>query len=286
MTETIDTLLAALGVLGQIAIVLILAAGVAAIVSADVRRALLGSWSALQLQAQWAAWVVAAVATGGSMYFSEIAHYIPCQLCWYQRICMYPLAIVLLGAGLVGARLHRRDGEDEAPSWITCGPALVVAFAPTVWLAFVDPGSIRPLVGLVAGALVLVAGAVWGKRALVDVGAATVAALGLQQLAPVVGEIPNWATIGATGILLLAVGATSERKGHLDFLRVARAMDPAGAGRTRFYVVGAQPGAYLDRLERFVRDEGLRSVVLVDKTPDVYDYFRMSDVFVCSSYNE
>ncbi len=104
MTDTIDTLLAALGVLGQIAIVAILATGVAAIVSSDLRDALLRSWSALQLQAQWAAWIVAAVATGGSLYFSEIAHYIPCQLCWYQRICMYPLAIVLL----VGAILRDR----------------------------------------------------------------------------------------------------------------------------------------------------------------------------------
>ncbi len=104
MTDTTNTLLAALGVLGQIAIVVILAAGAAAAVSPRVRDALLGSWSTLQIQAQWAAWVVAAVATGGSMYFSEIAHYVPCQLCWYQRICMYPLSIVLL----VGAILRDR----------------------------------------------------------------------------------------------------------------------------------------------------------------------------------
>lgn len=104
MTDTTNTLLAALGVLGQVAIVAILAAGVAAAVSPRVRDALLGSWSALQQQALWAAWVVAAVATGGSLYFSEIADFIPCQLCWYQRICMYPLSITLL----VGAILRDR----------------------------------------------------------------------------------------------------------------------------------------------------------------------------------
>ena len=104
MTDTTNTILAALGVLGQVAIVAILVAGVAAAVSPRVRGALLGSWSALQVQALWAAWVVAAVATGGSLYFSQIAHYIPCQLCWYQRICMYPLAITLL----VGALLRDR----------------------------------------------------------------------------------------------------------------------------------------------------------------------------------
>ena len=41
------------------------------------------------------AWVVALVATLGSLYYSEVAHLPPCTLCWYQRIAMYPLAIVL-----------------------------------------------------------------------------------------------------------------------------------------------------------------------------------------------
>lgn len=41
------------------------------------------------------AWVVAIVATLGSLYFSEIRHFVPCTLCWYQRILMYPLAILL-----------------------------------------------------------------------------------------------------------------------------------------------------------------------------------------------
>ncbi|GGD63093.1 disulfide oxidoreductase [Paenibacillus nasutitermitis] len=41
-------------------------------------------------------WVVAMVAVGGSLFFSEIMGYEPCKLCWLQRICMYPL-IYLLG---------------------------------------------------------------------------------------------------------------------------------------------------------------------------------------------
>lgn len=40
--------------------------------------------------------IVAWTATLGSLYFSEIRHFIPCTLCWYQRILMYPLAIILL----------------------------------------------------------------------------------------------------------------------------------------------------------------------------------------------
>lgn len=46
---------------------------------------------------------VAAVAMAGSLYFSESAGYVPCRLCWFQRIAMYPIAVVALVA------LVRRD---------------------------------------------------------------------------------------------------------------------------------------------------------------------------------
>jgi disulfide bond formation protein DsbB len=41
------------------------------------------------------AWIQAAVAMLGSLYFSDIAGYPPCHLCWYQRIAMYPLVAIL-----------------------------------------------------------------------------------------------------------------------------------------------------------------------------------------------
>ncbi|MFY3792719.1 disulfide oxidoreductase [Ureibacillus sp. MALMAid1270] len=44
------------------------------------------------------AWFVSLVATLGSLYFSEIRGFIPCDLCWFQRIFMYPL-VVILGIG-------------------------------------------------------------------------------------------------------------------------------------------------------------------------------------------
>lgn len=46
------------------------------------------------------AWTQALVATIGSLGFSEILQLTPCTLCWYQRIAMYPLVLVL-GAGIV-----------------------------------------------------------------------------------------------------------------------------------------------------------------------------------------
>jgi hypothetical protein len=39
--------------------------------------------------------IIAVVATAGSLFYSEIAGYEPCKLCWFQRIFMYPLVILL-----------------------------------------------------------------------------------------------------------------------------------------------------------------------------------------------
>jgi len=50
----------------------------------EVPRAFLGS-----------AWLVASMATAGSLYLSEVAGLVPCLLCWYQRIAMYPLVLLL-----------------------------------------------------------------------------------------------------------------------------------------------------------------------------------------------
>lgn len=41
------------------------------------------------------AFIISLTATAGSLYFSEIAGYTPCELCWYQRIFMYPQVLIL-----------------------------------------------------------------------------------------------------------------------------------------------------------------------------------------------
>jgi disulfide bond formation protein DsbB len=41
------------------------------------------------------AWIVATLATLGSLYLSQIAGLTPCEFCWFQRICMYPLSLLL-----------------------------------------------------------------------------------------------------------------------------------------------------------------------------------------------
>jgi len=59
-----------------------------------------GIFESVRENSLWFAWVIAAVTTAGSLYYSEIAHFEPCKLCWLQRICMYPLAIILLIAAI------------------------------------------------------------------------------------------------------------------------------------------------------------------------------------------
>jgi disulfide bond formation protein DsbB len=50
--------------------------------------------------ALWIAALVALVTMAGSLYYSEVAHFVPCKLCWYQRIAAYPLTILLLVAAI------------------------------------------------------------------------------------------------------------------------------------------------------------------------------------------
>ena len=44
----------------------------------------------------FSAWIIAMTSTLGSLFFSEIMDLTPCVLCWYQRIFMFPLSIILL----------------------------------------------------------------------------------------------------------------------------------------------------------------------------------------------
>jgi disulfide bond formation protein DsbB len=94
---THDTILAlaVLGVVGQALFVLLL------LVGWRIR-----AW--LEGYELWLAFLVSAIATGGSLFFSEIANFIPCELCWFQRICMYPLSIATLLAALADDRRAAR----------------------------------------------------------------------------------------------------------------------------------------------------------------------------------
>lgn len=46
-------------------------------------------------QLVFAAWLIATISTLGALFFGEVMHYPTCTLCWYQRIFMFPLAVIL-----------------------------------------------------------------------------------------------------------------------------------------------------------------------------------------------
>ncbi len=75
-----------------------------------------GLFDDLGPMALWAGWVVAAVTMSGSLYYSQVANFQPCELCWAQRICIYPFAVILLVAAL------RRDRKI----WTYAVPVLVI----------------------------------------------------------------------------------------------------------------------------------------------------------------
>jgi disulfide bond formation protein DsbB len=84
-----------------------------------------------------AAFSVAALATFGSLYFSEVVGYEPCRLCWYQRIAMYPLVIILA----VG--VARRD---VGVRWYAVPVAIIGAAISTYhyvleWFPAIDTGA-------------------------------------------------------------------------------------------------------------------------------------------------
>jgi disulfide bond formation protein DsbB len=76
----------------------------------------------------WLAWIVAAGATAGSLYFSEVANYVPCQLCWLQRICMYPLVGILFVAAI---------RKDWSARWY-CLPMLVAGVGISAYHYFIE----------------------------------------------------------------------------------------------------------------------------------------------------
>jgi disulfide bond formation protein DsbB len=89
-----------LGVGGQVVIGLMLFIGLLALLGVRAPFNVMRGW--LWGYELWAAFVVAAIATGGSLFYSQIMNYEPCELCWFQRICMYPLSILLLLMALRG----------------------------------------------------------------------------------------------------------------------------------------------------------------------------------------
>jgi hypothetical protein len=122
-----------------------------------------------------------------------------------------PLAAVLLLAGAV--RLARVPGMR---SWPALAPGLVILLGPSLWVAWQSGGTVRIVWLVVAGAVVVVVGAVRRLQAPLVLGAIALALHAVVQLGPwivqLAGTVPRWVVLSLAGALLLGLGTTYERR--------------------------------------------------------------------------
>ena len=131
MTQDIVIILSVLGVVGQVLIALGLLVGVLAL--AGVRGPLDALRNLLWGYELWGAFIVAAIATGGSLFYSEVAHFVPCEFCWFQRLVMYPLSILTL---LIAAR-----GDNRAARYLI--PLPVVGAGTSIYHILIEQDVIK-----------------------------------------------------------------------------------------------------------------------------------------------
>ncbi|CAB4333180.1 MAG: disulfide bond formation protein B [Actinobacteria bacterium] len=80
------------------------------------------------------AWVIALVTTAGSLYYSKVQGYVPCELCWYQRICLYPWSVIL------GIAAWRRDAAIKVYAIpILCISVVISAYHS--WIQWFPPST-------------------------------------------------------------------------------------------------------------------------------------------------
>ena len=86
----------------------------------------------------YSAWIIALVATVGSLFFSEVMQLPPCVLCWYQRIAMYPL-VLIIGVGIIS-----RDGRMKSYALPLTLVGLVISIYHNLLYYGILPESIAP----------------------------------------------------------------------------------------------------------------------------------------------
>ncbi|HEY2334312.1 MAG TPA: disulfide bond formation protein B [Solirubrobacterales bacterium] len=131
MTHDTIVVLSVLGVIGQVLVGIMILVGLLALFG--IRGPLNGVRRLLWGYELWAAFVVAAIATGGSLFFSQIANFPPCELCWFQRICMYPLSILTLLMALAG--------DNRAARYLI--PLPVVGACVSIYHLLIENGVIK-----------------------------------------------------------------------------------------------------------------------------------------------
>lgn len=87
--------------------------------------------------------------------------------------------------------------------------------------------------------------------------------------------------------VVVLIGTTCERKGQAVFLDAINRLSPDTLpANVSFLMVGAIDGLYLEMLREKIVQHNLNNVQLVAETKDIYDYYGLSDLFVCASFEE
>lgn len=92
----------------------------------------------IKQNALYAAWAVALIATLGSLYFSQIMHLPPCVLCWYQRICMYPLVAIL------GFAIYKNDRNLVLPAFVLAVIGWIISVYHNLLYYKIIPEALAP----------------------------------------------------------------------------------------------------------------------------------------------
>jgi disulfide bond formation protein DsbB len=118
----------------------------------------------------FAGWLVACVSTLAALFLGEIMGYTPCVLCWYQRICMFPLVLILAAglfpfdhrvvrfalplalAGWLLAMFHWGVASSLIPERITpCSRGVPCSVEQVVWFGFLT----MPMLSVLAFSLII-----------------------------------------------------------------------------------------------------------------------------------
>ena len=133
--DTVTTFFALLAVLGLIFLVVVAVFAVIARVTGRLPAEVASARLALGEVSLVLAFFVALTCTLGSLYLSEVAKFPPCDLCWYQRIVMYPQVVIL------GVAALRRDA---AVRWYSV-PLVLIGLGISVYHYLLErfPDSVK-----------------------------------------------------------------------------------------------------------------------------------------------
>ena len=137
---TVELFYGILALAAWVAIAVIGGVRLSGLLSARARSVADDLRAALAPHVLWMAWIVAVAATTGSLYFSEVAGFEPCLLCWYQRIAMYPLVLIL---GLA-AWLRDRGAWVYAAALAGTGAVISAYHVLLEWFPSLSSGSCDP----------------------------------------------------------------------------------------------------------------------------------------------